>query len=208
MVKYGRLTFTILIILLISCTSSTKIISSWKAQDKDIKSKPMNKILVVSLFKTETNSRNAEDEMVRYLRGKGVQSYKYLGPRFNKNNENNLRDKAKKDGFDGAVTIRLIDVDKDQIYQPNNIATYPQYYQNFNDYFFRTYPFNTTPGYYETTKTYTYESNIYSLDDNKIIWTGITKSTNPDGIDKMTKDIVKVVYKAMFTEGFINKNKT
>lgn len=179
--------------------------SSWK---DDTKTKPMDKILVVALFKTETNNRNAEDEMVKYLNGKGMQSYKYLGPRFNKNNENNMRDKAKKDGFDGAVTIRLIDVDKEQTYQPTNFSTYPQYYQNFNDYFFRMYPYNTTPGYYETTKTYTYESNIYSLDDNKIVWTGISKTTNPDGIEKMTKEIVKVVYKEMFNEGFIGKNKT
>jgi hypothetical protein len=201
---YQGLVCMILFFILTSCTS-TKIVSSWSDTSKEVKNGALNKILVVALFKTETNSRNAEDEMVRYLKGKGVQSYKYLGPRFNKNNENNLREKAKKDGFDGAVTIRLIDVDKEQIYQPSNFSTYPQYYQNFNDYFFRTYPSNSTSGYYETTKTYTYESNFYSLDANKIIWTGITKSTNPEGVVKMTNEIVKVVYKEISKEGFINK---
>jgi hypothetical protein len=174
--------------------------------EKDLKTAPMKKILVVALFKSETNSRNAEDEMVRYLDGKGVQSYKYSSLRTNSSNAINVRETVRKDHFDGAVTMRLIDVDKEQVYQPNNFSTYPQYYQNFNDYFFRTYLLNSTPGYYETTKTYTYESNIFSLDDNKIIWTGITKTTNPEGVNKMTKEIVKVIFKEMLSQGFIAKN--
>ncbi|WP_395047691.1 hypothetical protein [Flavobacterium sp.] len=56
--------------------------------------------------------------MVVYLEGKGVQSYNYFKSNFNKKNEEAIRAKIKKDGFDGAVKMRLIDVDKEKIYTP------------------------------------------------------------------------------------------
>jgi hypothetical protein len=46
---------------------------------------------------------------------------------------------------------------------------------------------------------------ILAIKEDKIIWTGLKKTTNPEGVDKMTKEIVKVVYKSMIKEGFINK---
>lgn len=198
-----RLVILISTLLIYSC-SSTKIASSWHDPNKQISIEKLNKVLVVAFLRTETNSRNAEDEMVSYLHGKGVASYNYLGKKFNPENENSIREKTREGGFDGAVTLRLINVDKEQVYQPGNFASYPVYYHSFSSYFFRSSPYASSPGYYETTKTYTFETNVYSLKENKIIWTGVTKSVNPDGVAKMTKEISKVVYKSMVKEGFID----
>lgn len=192
------------LILLNSCTS-TRITSSWKEPNKALKISNLKKVLVVALLKNETSIHKAEDEMVRYLSGKGIVSYNYLNANFNKEKEDAIRSKIKKDGFDGAITMRLLDVDKETNYSQSSISSYPVYYQTFSGYYYRNVNYYNEPEYYTTTKTYTVETNVFSIKEDKIIWTGLTESTNPDGVDKMTKEIVKVVYKKMVDEGFIKK---
>jgi hypothetical protein len=192
-------------ICLISSCTSTRITSSWRAPDKIVVVEKLNKVLVVALFKDETSRHKAEDQMAGYLDGKGVVSYNYLDATFNKANEELLRKKIKADGFDGAVTMRLVDVDKEKIYTPGNMSFYPNYYRNFSGYYYRSRSNYSNPGYYSTTKMYTIETNVYSIKEDKIIWSGLTETTNPAGVKKMTEEVAKVVYKKMVKEGFVSK---
>jgi len=191
-------------IIVASCTS-TRITSSWREPDKQVAVNKLNKVLVVALFKDETSRHKAEDQMAGYLNGKGIVSYNYLKESFDKKNEDALREKIKKDGFDGAVTMRLVDVDKEENYTRGNISSYPAYYRNFSGYYYRSWSYYSTPGYYTTTQTYTIETNVYSIKEDKIIWSGLTETTNPDGVKKLTEEVAEVVYKKMVKEGFISK---
>lgn len=195
------ITYIFGISFLLSC-SSTQITSSWREPNKEISLQKLSKVLVVALFKDETSRRKAEDQMVGYLNGKGIASYDYLDKKTSEKNEDAIREKIKNDGFDGAVTMRLVDVEKDN-FAPNNFSAYPNYYRSFGGYYFRNWPYYSNPGYFETTKTYTVETNVYSIKEDKIIWTGLTKTTNPTGVKKMTEEIAKVVFDEMVKEGFI-----
>lgn len=202
MKKNTLLLSTAIIVILNGC-NSTRIISSWREPNKEVVINKLNKVLVVALFKDETSRRKAEDEMVNYLDGKGVVSYNYLNDNFNKKDEEAIRQKIKADGFDGAVTMRLIDVEKEKVYTPGNAALYPTYYRNFSGYFYRNWSYYSTPGYYSTTKVYKVETNVFSIKEDKIIWSGLTETTNPGGVKRLTEEITHVVYKAMVKEGFI-----
>lgn len=195
----------IAVIVIISSCSSTRITSSWREPDKTVVFEKLNKVLVVALFKDETSRHNAEDQMAGYLDGKGIVSYNYLDANFNKANEESLREKIKADGFDAAVTMRLVDVDKEKIYNPGNNSFYPRYYRNFSGYYYRSWNYYSTPGYYTTTKTYSIETNVYTIKEDKIIWSGVTATTNPDGLQKMTEAVAHAVYKKMLKEGFVSK---
>jgi len=46
---------------------------------------------------------------------------------------------------------------------------------------------------------------IFSILEDKIIWTSETKTINPTGVDQMTKEISKVLYKRMVKEGFLKR---
>lgn len=191
------------ILTMLSC-SSTKIASTWREPNKEISLQKLNKVLVVALFQDETSRRKAEDQMVGYFYGKGVASYDYLDKKINQQNEDAIRRKIKKDGFDGAVTMRLLDVDKEETYARGNISKYPAYYNTFSSYYLRNWGYYSNPGYYLITKTYTVETNVFSIKEDKIIWTGITKTTDPSGVVKMTEEISKAVFNEMVKQGFIN----
>ena len=156
MKKYIHLPIYLLILIIHTSCVSTTIISSWKEQNKQIEIGKLHKVLVVALFKDETNRRKAEDQMVIYLKGKGIVSYNYLDDNISAKNEEAIRDKIKTDGFDGAITMRLIDVDKEKM-QREGISL------------------------------------------------GQVQTTNPEGVNKLTEEVTKVVYKKMVSEGFINK---
>lgn len=189
-------------ILTVAC-SSTKITSSWREPDKTVTINQLNKVLVVALFNNETNRHKAEDQMAGYLKGKGVVSYNYFSDKFDRKNEAVIRERIGADGFDGAVTMRLIDVEKEKIYMPSNQPFYPAYSRNFPAFYFRNYSYYQQQDYYQTTRIYTVETNVYSIKEDKIIWTGITKTTDPEGVNKLTDEIAEVVYKRMVKEGFI-----
>ncbi len=203
--KISTIITSIFTILTVSACSSTKITSTWREPNKEISLNKLNKVLVVALFQNETSRRKAEDQMVSYFYGKGVASYDYLDKNISTKNEEAIREKIKNDGFDGAVTMRLLDVDKEDVYSRGNISRYPAYYNNFSSYYFRNWGYYSNPGYYLTTKTYTVETNVFSIKEDKIIWTGITKTTDPSGVEKMTNEIGKAVFNEMVKEGFVSE---
>ena len=197
--------FLLLLLAFNSCVSSTEITSSWQMPGKHIVIADLNKVLVVAMFKSEVNTRLTEDQMVSYLGGKGVESYKYLNARFPRNNVEAIRDRIRDDGFDGVITLRLIDAEKERVYNPSNFELYPPYYSNFSGYYYRNFPYYSTQGYYSDTKIFTIETNVFSIKEDKIIWTGITKTTNPEGVEKIMKETAHVVYRRMVKDGFVSK---
>lgn len=142
--------------------------------------------------------------MIAYLEGKGVVSYDYLDKDISVKSEEVIRQKIKQDGFDGAITMRLMDVDKERVkYRSNNLMS--PYFNTFSGYYFFNWPYYANSSYYLTTKTYTVETIVFSISEDKVIWTGTTQTTDPDGLTKMTEEIAKVVYDKMIKDGFIKK---
>lgn len=197
------LTSIILASLVFYSCNSTKMVSTWNEPNKEITISNLNKVLVVAMFRNETSNRKAEDQMVGYLKGKGIVSYNYLNENFNKKDEGAIREMIKKDGFDGAVTMRLVDVEKEKTYNPGQIIYYPTNYRNFSGYYYNWLNNYRSPGYYTTAKIYTIETNVYSIKMDKIIWSGLTQTTDPKGVKNLTAEVAKVVYKKMVKEGFI-----
>ena len=101
--------------------------------------------------------------------------------------------------------MRLIDAEKERVYNPSNFELYPPYYQTFSGYYYRNFPYYSNRGYYTTSKVFTIETSAFSIREDKIIWIGTTKTTDPIGVERMMKEIAHVVYKKMRKEGFITK---
>lgn len=192
----------ILMLSLSSCVS-TSLVSSWRDSETTIKAGQFNKILIVALMDDETSRRTTEDKMVSLLDGKGIASYNFPGADAKQVSQETIVENLKKNNFDAAIVMRLVDVDKDVNYTPGTYSTYPVYYRTFSGYYYRGWNTYYTPGHYNSTQTFSVETNFYSLTDDKLIWTGLTKSTDPSGLEKMTEEIATVIYKKMVGEGFI-----
>lgn len=183
-------------VILMSCGPSTKITSSWRDPAVTVTPETFNKVLAIAFVRDETNRRVVEDELVKRLKGKAVASYTL---NLTAADTANLEQKLKSEGFDGAILVRLANVEKELNYVPGS-TTYPYY--GFRGYYGYAYGAYASPGYYQEDKIYRIETNLYSLTQNKLIWSATTESTNPSKTTTMINEIGDVIAEKMREEGF------
>lgn len=196
-----KLTYSLIMVtLMISCGTTAHIEKSWRDPDVTVDVSKLNKVLVVALLKDEANRRSTEDKLATLLKGKAIPSYNILTKDVSQAREAGMNERLKNEGYDGVVMMRLADVDKDVQYVPGN---YPVYYGRFWRYYWNAWSAYYDPGYYRTTKTYTVETNVYSLKSDKLIWSGLTTTVDPSNVDKLMNASAKAVYNEMKKQNFI-----
>ena len=107
------------LILFAACGPTTKIEKTWT--DPSVSSStvsPFQKILFVALLKDESTRRTVEDRLVQQSGGRGVASRNFLQPGDSKENEKEVAERLRQNGFDGAVVLRLANVEKNADYVP------------------------------------------------------------------------------------------
>ena|SRR5882724_9539047 len=192
----------LVVALFISCEPSTKIVKSWHDPNTSVDIKSINKILVIGLIKDPSARRIVEDKLVSVMKVKGVQSYNYLTEDMTKDDDNGkLNQKLKSDGFNGVLIMRLLDVDKETTYVPGS-STGPMY-GSYYGYYRYAAPMYYNPGYYKTDKNFIVETTVYTTIPDKLVWSGTTKTVNPENFDKAIEDIAVAVGEKMKKDGFL-----
>ncbi|TAE17272.1 MAG: hypothetical protein EAY72_02870 [Bacteroidetes bacterium] len=190
-------------LFLAACGGNTQLQKSWSDPETTVDVRKLNKVLVVAHMKDETSRRTVEDEMVQFLQGKGKQSYNILTQNISKNNEEAIKKQIEGEGFDGVVMLRLVDVEKDVDYTPGTYNTMPMYHRSFWPYYWNSYNMYYTPGHYTTTKNYSVETKVYSLKQDKLVFTALTNTGNPSNVTDLVKGVTKTVYNEMIKQGFL-----
>lgn len=184
-------TLTVVIMLFAACEPSTKIEKTWT--DPSFTASTVEnhkKVLVMGLLNDESTRRIAEDKMVASFKNiTAIQSYKYLQPTDTVRSE--VESKLRNDGFDGVVVMRLTNVEKNEYYVPG--TTYGGWYG---------YRYGTG-GYYQQDKTYYIETNFYSLQSNKLLWSGTTSSLNPSKLDKGLDETIRTLREQLQKQGLV-----
>ncbi len=184
--------------MLAACEPATKISKSWRDPAVTIDKNSFSKVLIVGLLKDESSRRIVEDNLVKRLAGKGVASYTQ---NFSGKEGDAVESQLKAEGYDGAIVIRLVDIEKETNYVPG--TAYPGYYGRFGGYYGYAYGAYGSEGYYTTDKIYSVETNLYSLKIDKLIWSGVTTTTNPGKVEKVITEIADAVAQKMKDEGFM-----
>jgi hypothetical protein len=168
--------------LLVSCTS-TEIVSSWKEPATTISANQIDRILFIALVKNESYRRVIEDELVALSKGKGVASYTFVtGSNLTKTDKAGITQRLKADGIDLIVIMHLLDVKEETRYVPGSAmpgyAGVPGYGGYWSGYGYAA-PMYYNPGYYTKDKKFLVETNVYSVEQDKLLWSGTTSSMNP-----------------------------
>ncbi|MBP1221556.1 hypothetical protein [Flavobacterium sp. 1355] len=204
--------YTILLItlFLISCSSNTSIVSSWRDPDITVAQEQFKKVLVVALVKDEATRRTAEN---RIAASNPIfkTSYQYMnGTTLHLTKEQQLKI-LQDENFDGVVTMRLVSKEKETTYVPGTYTG--MYYGGFDGMYTGMYGYGFgnwygmyspnfyDPGYYQETTSYMVETNIFSLKQNKLIWTGTTKSEYVTDVGQTVDAIMQAVVKEMRKDG-------
>jgi hypothetical protein len=176
--------------------ATSRIENAWVEPSATSQSFALNKILAVALVPDGAIRRSTEDALDRALsslpRGQSGQlgvdpSYTLLDDRELVNTAATRR-KVEAAGFDGVVLIRYVTTEQ------RVTVDAPHYYGGFWGYYgYGGGPMMYDPGSVRTDTILKLQISIYSLREDKLLWSGVSRTLNPSEIERLVGDIAKAV---------------
>jgi hypothetical protein len=186
--RINLIAITIAAITLGACGGSTTIEQSWTAPNA--RAERLHKVVTLFISEDGATRRAAEDKLALDLMQKGVQAtpaYALLSDQ-ELQDLNAAKQKLAQLGYDGVVTMRLVDKEHELQYMPGDFDAYwgLAWYE---------------PGYAYTETIVRMETNAYSLRSNRLVWSALSKTVDPSGSKGLIKDVSKVVAEQLTKRG-------
>jgi len=191
-------TWVLVVALLASAGCTTdRLVHSWT--EPSLKKLQFDRVIAVAMTADGPLRRLAESEMVRIIGPKAVASSQMLTEQ-ELGDVDKVRAKLASEGFDGAITMRLVDskVQLRTARDPVPIAYY-QVWSYYGTYWIA----DKGPDYMTAEQTLQVEVNIYSLKDGKLLWTGISETERPRLVETLVKDVAELVSRRLKSERLI-----
>jgi hypothetical protein len=170
-----------------SC-ASTEMTSTWT--DPAAKGASLSKVAVICLAKDPGLRRMAENTAAANLKGAdAVPSYQVLGDTDLKNRDL-VKAKLSTLGFQAALIMRVASVNEQVTAVDGPYGTFDGYYDWAGAAVY-------APGYLETDTVVHVVSNLYSLNDQKLIWSGVSETFDPASAQSFMNDVSKAVAKSI-----------
>ena len=200
-------------LLLAGCKSSY-ITSSWKSQKNE--GANYNTILVLGLMhdKDQQLQEKIEDHMAGDLKNLGyhaITSMEKYGPNaFCEMTEKQAVDKLKNSGVDAIMTIVLVNKKIEKQFLPDTWPGNPNppFQRGFWDYYRAVRKQIFEPGYYFENTQYFWESNLYEMAGQSLLYSVQSQSFNPDSKEEMAHEYGQVIIKDMTRKNVIKKQIT
>ncbi|MBA2249380.1 MAG: hypothetical protein H0W12_04230 [Chitinophagaceae bacterium] len=202
---------TMTLMIFMTACSSTKVTSSWKADDAKVNTAGFNKVIVAALLQDKDRSlqQQMEKELVSDLNAKGIQAvsaYQLYGPKYFSKNEDQALKKLQKSGIDGVLTVVMLDKNKEKDYVPGNVNYRPvTYYNRWYGYYSTVYDRVYSPGYYTQNTNYFWESNLYDLRSDKLLYSAQSESFDPSSTGRLANDYSNKIVSDMTKQGLFAK---
>jgi len=189
----------VLAALALGACSTTAFRSTWKAPDARPVSAKGEKVIALVVNVGEAPRRAAEDALARELtrRGaNGIAAYTILGD-VDVKDEAKVRAAFEKVGATGVVVIRPVGKEQ-EVYAAPSVYAGP-YGTLWGGYY---------PGAWSSPQVYTntiaiVETLVYSLKQNKLVWAGESRTTNPSNIDAFIQELAAEAAAEMKKQGVI-----
>lgn len=210
MKKLSFLASLTLILALAACAPSTKISGSWSSPDKP--ASPYKKLLATALTSNLVNRQAFEEELVATLLEDGVEASSSLtliplGSASDKEGMEKAVKTVQESGYDGILTVALLDQTSETRYVQGGTAYAPMgyggYYGRFGGYYGYYGAMTYDPGYYTTDKLYYIEVNLYDAKTESLVWSSQSETTNPTNLETFSHAFAGVVVDRMIKDGII-----
>lgn len=170
-----------------SC-ASTEMTSTWT--EPSAKGAELSKVAVVCLAKDPGLRRMAENSAAANLKGaQAVPSYQVLGDT-DLRNRDAVKQQLTSQGFQAVLVMRLAGINEQVTAVGGPYATLDSYYDWAGGMVY-------SPGYLETDTVVHVISNLYSLEDQKLIWSGVSQTFDPASAQSFMNDVSKAVAKSL-----------
>ncbi len=187
--------------------ASTSYVSSWQAPVDGPIQFDNKRVAAIVVSADESTRRAGETALAREISARGAQgvpSYTII-PGESAKDKDGAKKKLQEANVDGAVIMRVISSEQEISYSPGTgwYGAYP-YYGSFYGYWGYGWGMAYDPGYLRTDRVVMVETLVYSVVQDKLLWAGKSKTTNPSNIQKFISDLADGAAKEMRKAGFID----
>lgn len=209
MKKLGLMMAGLALMAATACTS-TKVTSSWKANDAQRLGKD-NRIMVMALVPDKDRALRSQMEnyTVSELRRKGynaVSALQEYGPQgFGKMGEKQVLNQLKGSTVNQVMTIVMLDKGRERSYVPGYVYQ-PYGYYGFWPYYSAWYSRMYSPGYYTVNTKYQWEGNLYDLSSGQLLYSVQSQSFDPPTTERMAVLYAQQVVKDMARQQLLARN--
>jgi hypothetical protein len=200
LMRSSRLALAVLVTTLLTaaCASSGRLVQSWK--DPSVKTLDFERVVAIALVEDGPTRRLAESEMARIIGPDAVPGSQVI-PEEELRDIEKVKTRLKSEGFDGAITMRLVNAETEIRDEQDPLPT--SYYTIWGYYGFVSIA-ERGPAYTTLDSKLQIEVNIYSLESEKLLWSGTTETLQPRLLETLVKDVADVVSKRLKREGLIS----
>lgn len=203
------LVLTVCVLSMMGCASS-KLVKSW--HEPNFQDKPLEKILVLGIFKNDLDRRLYEDGVVMALKKENHQAvtgYSLMPNPTDYDEKEEIIAAVGKAKADAVLITTLKGVSKTEKFVPPTVSYHPTmgygygYGYGMYDYYAVSYNRVVTPGYTVAKTIVRLKATVFSVKTQKMIWAGATQSENPKSREKMIKQTTGLIVTDMKKAGFL-----
>ena len=107
-----------------------------------------------------------------------------------------VKARVRQDGFDSAVIMRVVSVDREVSYVPGRLHAAPGLYHGFYGYWGYGWRSVYEPGYLRSDRIVTIATHVYSVAGDKLVWASQSETFNPASLRNAVADVVRVTSRA------------
>jgi hypothetical protein len=183
--------------------ATTTFTSTWKAPGVENLSPVGKTVAAVFVAREESRRRAGEDALAADItaRGaRGVAAYTLL-PDGQHDSGEAARGRLKDAGVNAVVVMRVVGRDQRITYSPGYV--WPAYYGGFGPYWGYGWGAVYQPGYLQSDTLVSVETLLYSLDRDKLLWAGTSRTANPRDLDSLVSEVADATAKEMTRQGLL-----
>lgn len=189
--KYAMAAVALVTGIMLQGCYSTNISASWMGENNQ--PREFKKLLVIGMSTNVAARATVEDELVYYLRLKGINAIaatSVLPPDRSIVSEPREVKKQKliENGFDGIFAISLLEKKESTKYVHGSTPYAPTtfyggYYGSFYTYYPHMYSSVYQPGYYVSSQSIFLNSSLFEVESGDLLWSAQSETTDPNGLD-------------------------
>lgn len=181
----------------VACAPSTTIDQVWTSPTARSQP-PLRRVVTVFISNDTTMRHRGEDRLARELARMGVEAtpgYAVLGdgPQ-NMMDLESLKSKLRALGYDGVVTLRVVDREQD-------IESVPGTFHGYWGYWGTGYWGSSWPGYVYTETIYRLEAAAFDLRTGRLVWSATTETVDPESGRELVDETTEIVAGQLTLQG-------
>lgn len=191
------LALALLVLAASGCGGRTRYESTWKDPAASPITLSGQRVAAFVFTGSDTTRRSAEDTLAREITARGAQGIPgyTLVPGPEPEDPAASWQALQQAGVEGAVAMRVVGRDKETSYVP----------PTFTGYWVGMWPRAYEPGYTVTDTLVSVETRVYSVGQDRLLWSGKSVTTNPTRVDAFVKELSAKAAEEMQKAGLLTK---